>query len=374
LRKRHDILTCFCEDKGAAFLDSIWGKKPLFVCVIGTTETAKIPGLSAAGANPEVTDYTPPADVEFLQYGECRCMEGVPVTPEGIPTPALITRVALKLASIPLLVLNAGVKVRPEMPYVEVGGRPGGDIRSGKAVEDAKGVFLRSMEVGRTLSEMVDYLVVGESIPGGTTTALALLLAMGISAEGKVSSSMPVNPHDLKVEVAYKAIGVAGLSSRAGPFGAVSAVGDPMIPVAAGMICGAAERVPVLMAGGTQMCAVLNLIKHLSPHVLPKLAIGTTRWIVQDRTSDIQGLVSQIAPVPVLAIDLDFSKSKFEGLRAYERGFVKEGVGAGGSCIAAIAKTKGSLDGSSLLREIERSYEWLLGKLNRGERTEHRRA
>ena len=355
-------------------MDSIWGKKPLFVCVIGTTETAKIPGLSAAGANPEVTDYTPPADVEFLQYGECRCMEGVPVTPEGIPTPALITRVALKLASIPLLVLNAGVKVRPEMPYVEVGGRPGGDIRSGKAVEDAKGVFLRSMEVGRTLSEMVDYLVVGESIPGGTTTALALLLAMGISAEGKVSSSIPVNPHDLKVEVAYKAIGVAGLSSRAGPFGAVSAVGDPMIPVAAGMICGAAERVPVLMAGGTQMCAVLNLIKHLSPHVLPKLAIGTTRWIVQDRTSDIQGLVSQIAPVPVLAIDLDFSKSKFEGLRAYERGFVKEGVGAGGSCIAAIAKTKGSLDGSSLLREIERSYEWLLGKLNRGERTEHRRA
>jgi len=361
LERKHDILFCFCEDKGAVFLSRIWGKKPLFVCVIGTTETAKVPGLSAAGANPDFTDYTPPADVEFLYYGRCKCLEGVPVTPEGIPTPALITRAALKLANVPFLVLNAGVRVRPEVPYLEVGGRPGADIRSGRAIENAEEVFLRSLDVGRTLSEVVDYLVVGESIPGGTTTALAVLLAMGIDAEGKMSSSLLVNPHDLKVKVARKALEVAGLSSGADPFRAMSAVGDPMIPAATGLICGAAEKVPVLMAGGTQMCAVLNIVKHLSPRLLPNLAIGTTRWIVQDRTSDIRGLVSQIGPVPILAIDLNFSKSKFDGLRAYERGAVKEGVGAGGSCIAAIAKTKGSLNGRLLLREIEGYYESLLG-------------
>ncbi|MEM3511163.1 MAG: hypothetical protein QXY80_00740, partial [Candidatus Jordarchaeales archaeon] len=80
------------NDVGAReFLRELEGKEPVFVCVIGNTETAKIPGISAAGKNPELTDYTPAADVELLFYGECRCIDGVPVTPEGIPTPALIT-------------------------------------------------------------------------------------------------------------------------------------------------------------------------------------------------------------------------------------------------------------------------------------------
>ena len=45
---------------------------------------------------------------------------------------------------------------------------------------------------------MSDLIVVGESIPGGTTTALAVLRALGIDARFKVSSSMPENPHNLK--------------------------------------------------------------------------------------------------------------------------------------------------------------------------------
>ena len=39
--------------------------------------------------------------------------------------------------------------------------------------------------------------------------------------------------------------------------------------------------------------------------------------------------------MPLLATQLSFAAAQAEALRAYERGFVKEGVGAGGCAIAA---------------------------------------
>jgi len=361
--KKYDIIYGYEEEKGIEFVERIEGGQPLFACVIATTETAKIPNISAAGASPEITDFTPSADIELLFYGRCKCIEGVPVTPDGIPTPALITMSALKLADIPFIVINGGLKVPPKAPFVEVGGSPGRDIQLGKAVDDVEEVFKRSFQLGRGLSKVVDYLVVGESIPGGTTTALAVLLAMGVDARGKVSSSMPRNPHETKLRVVEKGLNTAGIafgSLKNDPFEAISAVGDPMMPAAAGIISGAAENVPVIMAGGTQMCAVLNIVKSKSPGLLNNIAIGTTRWIIEDNTSDIRAIVSKIAPVPILAADLDFSESRFEGLRAYELGVAKEGVGAGGSSIAAMVKTEGSITKSFLNREIEANYEMLI--------------
>ncbi|MDI9609156.1 MAG: TIGR00303 family protein [Candidatus Verstraetearchaeota archaeon] len=350
------------ERRCREFIERIDGSRPLFACVIASTETAKIPGLSAAGAMPEITDYTPPADVELLFYGKCKCIDGVPVTPDGIPTPALITMSALRLSGMPCFVVNGGLKVLPKVPFFEVGGSPGKDIRSGRSVESPQEVYERSSIIGRQLSKLADYLVVGESIPGGTTTALSVLLAMGVDARRKVSSSMPNNPHDLKMRVVEAALGTAGISFgslQRDPFRAISSVGDPMMPAAAGLIAGAAEEVPVIMAGGTQMCAVLKVIESISPDVLSNLAIGTTKWILEDKTSDIRELISKIAPVPVLAAGLDFSSSKYSGLRAYELGVAKEGVGAGGSSIAAMLSSGGAITKDSLLREIEVNYGML---------------
>ena len=56
--KQFDVIIAHNELKAKAFLDEIDGKNPLFICTIGTTETGKISGISAAGANPEFTDYT----------------------------------------------------------------------------------------------------------------------------------------------------------------------------------------------------------------------------------------------------------------------------------------------------------------------------
>ena len=364
IRKIYDVMLAHEEDRGETFLGRLEGKNPLFICTIGTTETAKIPGISAAGRYPELTDYTPPADVELLLLGRCKCISGVPVTPEGIPTPALITMSALRLTDIPVLVVSGGLKVNPYVPFLDLGGAPGRDIRTGKAVDNVEEVLGRARIAGESLAKIADYLVVGESIPGGTTTALGVLSAMGVDARGKVSSSMPGNPHELKtktVEAGLKASDMEFGVLAEDPVKAISCVGDPMVPAFAGLVLGAAINVPVLMAGGTQMGAVLAVVKALNRDVLNNVAIGTTRWIVSDITADLKGIITQIADVPILASDLDFSQSRLDGLKAYEAGVVKEGVGAGGAAIAAMAKSEGSITKEVLLREIERNYELLVG-------------
>jgi uncharacterized protein (TIGR00303 family) len=358
-----DVLIANNELKAKAFLDEIEGKKPLFIATIATTETGKIPGLSAAGANPDFTDFTPPADAELLLLGKCKSIQGVPITPDGIPTPALITTSALHLADIPVLIVNGGVKVKPQIPFIDVNGSPGRDIRTGDSVDNVEEVIERAKVVGEQLAKASDYLVIGESIPGGTTTALGVLTALGVDAMGKVSSTLPLNPHNLKAEVVTAGLKAAGEkfgSLKGDPIKAVSAVGDPMMAALAGLVIGGSRQGPVLMAGGTQMTAVLAVINALEPKALCNVAVGTTRWVVKDKTSDICGIIKQFSEVPVLAADLDFGPSQYLGLQIYETGLVKEGVGAGGASIAAMAKTGGAVTKQILLKEIERNYASLM--------------
>ena len=106
------------------------------------------------------------------------------------------------------------------------------------------------------------------------------------------------------------------------------------------------------------MTAVLAVISALDPIALCNVAVGTTRWVTKDKSSDITGIVRQFCDVPVLAADLDFEPSTYPGLRIYETGLVKEGVGAGGASIAAMAKSGVTKD--QLLKEIERNYASLM--------------
>jgi len=334
----------------SGFLEDIRGKDFVFVLVLGTTDTSLIPGITIAGASPELTHYTPPADAEYLVLGRCRVIPGIPVTPDGIPTPAVITRAAVKLAGAPVLVVDAGLRVKPLIPYVDVGGRPGGDIRSGSAVplEVVEEVFYRSKLLGEQLAKLGRVIVVGESIPAGTTTSLAVLVGLGYDAWNRVSSASPINPHGLKRRVVEEALRNAKLRSDMSPLELVSRIGDPIMPAITGIVIGAFEAdrdSKIILAGGTQMASIVALLKEIKREVLGNTAIGTTRWIVEDRQSDLKGLVEEIDPsVPVYAVNLDFSRAPYPGLRKYEEGYVKEGVGAGGACLIALASGRVGLE------------------------------
>ncbi|MBW4593852.1 MAG: nicotinate-nucleotide--dimethylbenzimidazole phosphoribosyltransferase [Brasilonema angustatum HA4187-MV1] len=133
------------------------------------------------------------------------------------------------------------------------------------------------------------------------------------------------------------------------PLNLVAAVGDPMQVVVAGMAIALSRSCGVLLAGGTQMLAVYALISAIAQvYALSwrpeEVLIATTRWVAQDLTGgtiELAQLVgkSSITPngvtPPLLATELSFANSRYPQLRAYEQGFVKEGVGAGGACIAA---------------------------------------
>jgi len=318
---------------------------PVLAVVIGSTRTSTIPGISIAGPTPEATLLTPTLDVEYVATGKPRTLDVVPVTPDGIPTPALITRASLGIAWDAILtIVDAGAYKPPLIPHTALPSRTVGgriDVEPGLEPARAKALFEEARVQGRLLGRK-RVVMVGESIPGGTTTALAILLALGVDAEGKVSSSGPENPHELKAGVARRA---AERASRAGsPIEAAALAGDPVHIAIAGLVQGALEAPArtVILAGGTQMAAPLAILSRLG--VGPgRLAVVTTRWVLEDPQSDWRGLVQEAMPgVEMGAVMLDFSRAPHEGLRAYERGYAKEGVAAGGS--AALAAMRAGLD------------------------------
>lgn len=326
-----------------SILNNLQKKNPLFLCVIASTKISNIPGITGAGATPELTDYTPAADVELVIRGEPKCLAEIPKTViggEAAPTPAVITKASLEIADIPIMVADAGAAIKPSIPYIKINDKPGQDIRTGKAVENAKEIFEKGRILGKTLSKLTDHLVIGESTPAGTTTALGVLTSMGYDASFKVSGSMPENPHDLKYEVVRAGLNAAGFQKgdlADDPFKAVETVGDPMIPAVAGIVAGA--EVPVTLAGGTQMTAVCAVLKKAAPEFdFTKLCISTTIFVAEDETSDINYITGQICDIPVFAVDPMFEESSVPGLKSYLNGSVKEGVGAGGAMMAAMLK------------------------------------
>lgn len=361
------ILLVHAPARGRRLIERLRGRRPLFVCTVAHTETAEIDGLSGAGATPELRRLTAAADVEALEHGRPLCMDGVPSNPNGAPGPVIITLAGLRLAGVEHVAVDAGLRVKPQARTIVVADRWGESIVTGRAVPHVADLFARGLALASELAARGDYLVLAESVPGGTTTALALLCGLGIDAWGKVSSSMPENAHPLKTQVARAALSAANLDARARPAAALdvaAAVGDPMQPFVAGLALGALPICPVLLGGGSQMAAVLALIVALArergePLDLDKLGIATTSWVARDPTADLAGLVTQIADVPVFASGLSFAASRYAPLRRYEDFLVKEGVGAGAA--AVVASLAVDANHATLLSAVERVYEEVYG-------------
>ncbi len=340
-------------EQGKNFLESIKSGRFLFSFVISYTETCEVPGITFAGADKNSIQFTPPADAEYLHYGYCKTIDNIPMTPDGKPTPGLLTKTALESASIPHLTVNAGSKISPQLPFIDTGVSFGKNISIEDAMTDSQVSHAVDYGriIGRSLASLTDCLVIGESIPGGTTTALAVLKALGFDA--KVSSSIPNNPIELKNQIVKSAL--ERIDSEH-PYSIIAKVGDPMIPFVAGMLSSASSVSNVMLAGGTQMAAVLAFASKIGFNE-ENTAIGTTSYITDDESANFTSIVKEIADIPAISVNPGLQNSKFAGLKAYSEGFAKEGVGAGGAIISSMMKTGNSA--SKYLELAEKEYDRL---------------
>ncbi len=320
--------------------------------VAGATETAAIDGISAAGADPTLRRHTPSADLEIVADGRPGSDSPVPVSPSGCPTPAVVTRAVRELVDLEFVGIDAGLAV-PTSPagatVQDAGAAPGGDVRGPEPVPDAARVFKRGRELAGTIAgdgagdndgDSAE-LLVAETIPGGTTTALGVLTALG--ERPAVSSSLAANPLEAKravVEEGLEASGLAPGDAAGDPVDAVRLTGDPVLAAAAGLVVGAVGHgVDVMLAGGTQLATVAALARHAG--VDRRLPLATTAFVDDDPTADVAGLADDL-DLALTATDPGFGGSDHPAMEAYARGEAKEGVGMGGAL--ALADRAGVLD------------------------------
>ncbi|MCL7418698.1 MAG: TIGR00303 family protein [Halalkalicoccus sp.] len=302
------------------------------IVVAGSTRTAGIEGsdgpISAAGADPEAMATTPSADLELLEYGDVTRAPTVPVSPTGCPTPAVHTRAVRELVGFDVTPMDAGLARPSGAPTVSLGAKPGGDIRDEEPVENARGLFDTAKEFGRALPD--SELAIGETIPGGTTTAMAVLRALG--ERSAVSSSLPANPLALKRQVVDDALASSGLEpgDAAGtPVEALRCVGDPVLAAVAGLIVGATDAgIDVSLAGGTQLAAAAALARHAG--VEAPLRLATTAFVAEDGSAGIGALASDL-DLDLRVTDPGFDSRTHPAMAAYAAGEAKEGVGMGGA-------------------------------------------
>ena len=301
---------------------------PRILLAAGTTETALIEGISAAGASPAVMDHTPAADAEIVAYGEPVTAPVTPVTPTGCVTPAAVTRAVREVVGFEFVVLNAGFTTPTAAPTVDLGADPGRDVRAPIAVSDAEGVFERARTYAAALPD--DEIVVGETVPGGTTTALGVLTALGEPTD--VSSSLPENPIERKRQVVDEALEASGLEAgecAGDPLTAIRHVGDPVQAAVLGLTSGAVETgTRVTLAGGSQQLAIAALARHLG-HEEP-LTVATTSFVAADRGVDLERATARLDCELVIS-DPNFDGCGHVAMRRYCAGEAKEGVAMGGA-------------------------------------------
>ena len=331
--------------QGRDWLSRYQGKSCSFACILGFTATGLIPGISAAGATPKDREYTAIADAEFLLAGaQSQPKYPLPYLHTGV-SPVFISRAVIESLALPSYIFNAGLLHQPSVETIDLGGTMANCLSSGQAMamKTVQDLFHQGWQWGAQLAATRDYLIIGECVVGGTTTALALLMGLGIEAAGMVNSSHPQCNHAQKLSLVQEGLNKAKfIKTEQGidPFSVVAAVGDPMQIAAAGMAMAASLRGGVMLAGGTQMLAVYALIKAIANYYAlevkwNQIVVGTTRWVAEDTTGNTIKLAKLIEGVPLLATGLHFDTAKYPGFRAYERGYVKEGVGAGGCAISA---------------------------------------
>jgi uncharacterized protein (TIGR00303 family) len=336
------------------FIKNLQNKKATFLLAASVTKTCDIEGITQAGI-PGLIHLTPTLDAEFISTGKVFSLPELAETPNGVPTPALITKAVDNLEGFSSIeVANLGLEVLPKQTKLyNFDISPSQRIDKGANI-DAKAVFLKGMEFGSKYELKGSYLIVGESTPAGTTTAEASIRALGYDVKGCFSSSFLDNPKDIKEQTIQKALSL--IDENMSDFEKLGIVSDNMLLFTAGFIYEATKRFEVVLAGGTQMAAVMLIADKLRETMLLRpnhnnLTLATTKWVAKDEKSDIKKLLSFLSYKPnAIYTTFSFASAEIEVLKKYDIGEAKEGVGAGGALSYANAH---GLKNNDIVQNIE---------------------
>ena len=156
--------------------------------LLAGTDTAAVPGISAAGATAESRRWTAAADAELLLQGPAVSRRhALPPLPAGV-SPALIAHVVVRELGLDPLVVDLGAAVAPAVPHLQLGQAPARCLSSGAAMEPQR--VRQLLALGRQWGQRLaaqgrqEPLVIAECVPGGTTTAQAVLQARNKKAGG----------------------------------------------------------------------------------------------------------------------------------------------------------------------------------------------
>jgi len=314
--------------------------------VIAGTDTSQIPGISAAGINSKSRRRTALADAEFLLKGASKDHKyKLPLLNAGV-TPALISHVCSKLIKNYPVIVPLGIGVKPYFSHlvVEDGDLgPSNCLTTGRSMSKKRVINLyeRGLAIGKSSKQPI---LISESVPGGTTTAQAVMEAFGLRVSNLVGSSLFKAPRDLRRKVVQKGLLNANLKNDFDSFDVVAAVGDPFQAFSMGLLIGARlAKQPVILSGGSQMLAVTLLVLEFlgannKDDFVENIFIATTGWLVKDNSlNDLLNLINEKHEINILGLasPLNFKSSIYKELKDYELGHVKEGVGAGGISILA---------------------------------------
>ena len=321
------------------FIESLRGKKATFILALSNSATANIKGITQAGI-PGSIHLTPTLDSEFMCTGEVRSLPSVASTPKGVPTPALISRAIHTLNPFSHIeLLDLGLEVKPDIEYFKIHnfGLDASEAININANINAMELFSKATAFGQTYECKDEYIILGESVPSGTTSARATSLALGYDCDKLFSSSFKAVPNNIRDEVVNDAL--KNINKNEDVFSILSKVSDNMIIFVAGFILGLNNRIPIILAGGTQMASVLLVVNSILRQMNGKietsnLSLCTTSWVYEDAHSDIKKLIEMLDfELNTYYCDFDFMLSNHPALKLYDEGEAKEGVGAGG-CLA----------------------------------------
>jgi len=314
--------------------------------IIAGTNTSQIQGISAAGINAKSRRITALADAEFLLKGASKDNKyKLPLLNAGV-TPALISYVCSKLINVHPVIVPVGIGVKPYFNHLVVEDRdlgPSKCLTTGKSMtkERVLNLYEKGLAIGKSSKQPI---LISESVPGGTTTAQAVMEAFGLRVSNLVGSSLFKAPRELRRKVVQKGLLNANLKTDFDSFDVVASVGDPFQAFSMGLLIGARlANQPVILSGGSQMVAVILLVLEIldvqsKDNFIKDVFIATTGWLVKDNSlNDLVNLINEKYDVKLLGLasPLNFKSSKYKELRDYELGHVKEGVGAGGISLLA---------------------------------------